>query len=40
MSITYRRSVQSRFASRFTDEQIAAIAELNRELDPEGTGQR
>jgi DNA-binding MarR family transcriptional regulator len=40
MSISYRRSVQSRFASRFTDEQIAAIAELNRELDPEGTGQR
>jgi DNA-binding MarR family transcriptional regulator len=34
MSITYRRSVQARFASRFTDDQIAAVSELNRELDP------
>jgi DNA-binding MarR family transcriptional regulator len=33
MSITYRRSVQIRFASRLTDEQIAAVTELNRRLD-------
>jgi len=35
MSITYRRSVQARFASRLTDEQIAAVTELNRQLDPD-----
>jgi len=34
MSITYRRSVQARFAARFGDEQIDAITALNRELDP------
>lgn len=40
MSITYRRSVQARFASRFTDDQIAAIADLNRGLDPDAEGER
>jgi len=40
MSITYRRSVQARFASRLTDDQIAAIAELNRELDPDSESER
>jgi DNA-binding MarR family transcriptional regulator len=33
MSITYRRSIQARFAARLTDDQIAAISELNRELE-------
>ena len=33
MSITYRRSVQARFASRLTDEQIAAVTELNHRLE-------
>ena len=33
MSITHRRSLQARFASRLTDEQIAAVSELNRRLD-------
>jgi DNA-binding MarR family transcriptional regulator len=40
MSITYRRSVQARFASRFTDDQIAAIADLNRGLDPDPESER
>ena len=34
MSITYRRSVQARFAARLADEQIDVITALNRELDP------
>ncbi len=38
MSITYRRSIQARFASRLTDEQIAAITELNGLLDPGAQG--
>jgi len=33
MSVTYRRSVQARFAARLSDDQIDAVAELNRELD-------
>jgi len=33
MSITYRRSVQARFAARLDDDQIAAITQLNRQLD-------
>ena len=33
MSITYRRSVQARFASRLSDEQISAVGELNDRLD-------
>ena len=33
MSITHRRSVQARFASRMSDEQIAAVSELNHRLD-------
>ena len=33
MSITYRRSVQSRFAARLNDDQIAVITQLNRQLD-------
>jgi len=33
MSITYRRSVQARFASRLTDDQIAGVTELNHRLE-------
>lgn len=33
MSITYRRSVQARFASRLTDDQIAAVTQLNLRLE-------
>lgn len=33
MSITYRRSIQARFAARLTDHQIAAITELNQVLE-------
>lgn len=33
MSITYRRSIQARFAARLSDQQIAAITELNLELE-------
>ena len=33
MSITYRRSVQARFAARLSDEEIAAITHVNRRLD-------
>lgn len=33
MSITYRRSVQARFASRLTDDQIAGVSELNDRLE-------
>mgnify|MGYP001827118906 CR=1 FL=1 len=39
MNITYRRSIQARFAARLTDEQIAAVTELNSHLgiDPDET---
>ena len=39
MNITYRRSLQARFAARLTDEQIAAVTELNSHLgiDPDET---
>jgi DNA-binding MarR family transcriptional regulator len=33
MSITYRRSVQARFAARLSDDEIAAITHVNRRLD-------
>ena len=33
MSITYRRSVQARFASRLSDDQIAGVTELNHRLE-------
>jgi DNA-binding MarR family transcriptional regulator len=33
MSVTYRRSVQARFASRLTDDQIAAIGEVTELVD-------
>ncbi len=34
MSVTYRRSVQARFAGRLDDEQIAAIREITALVDP------
>ena len=34
MSVTYRRSVQARFAGRLDDEQIAAIREVTALIDP------
>ena len=34
MSVTYRRSVQARFAGRLDDEQIAAICEITELVDP------
>ena len=34
MSVTYRRSVQARFAGRLDDEQIAAIREITALIDP------
>lgn len=40
MSITYRRSVQARFAARLSDDQVAAVAELNRELDRDEPNER
>jgi len=34
MSLTYRRSVQERFAGRLDDDRIAAIADATRLVDP------
>ncbi len=34
MSVTYRRSVQARFAGRLDDEQIAAICDVTELVDP------
>ncbi len=34
MSVTYRRSVQARFAGRLDDEQISAIREVTALVDP------
>ena len=34
MNLSFRRSVQARFARRLTDEQIAAVETLNRRVDP------
>lgn len=34
MSVTYRRSVQARFAGRLDDEQISAIREMTALVDP------
>ncbi len=34
MSVTYRRSVQARFARHLTDEQIAAVSEVTALVDP------
>jgi DNA-binding MarR family transcriptional regulator len=34
MSVTYRRSVQARFAGRLDDEQIAAVREVTTIVDP------
>lgn len=34
MSVTYRRSVQARFAGRLDDEQIAAICDVTGLVDP------
>lgn len=34
MSVTYRRAVQSRFAARLSDDQIATIAEITGLVDP------
>lgn len=33
MNVTYRRSVQARFASRLADDQIAAIVEVSVDVD-------
>jgi DNA-binding MarR family transcriptional regulator len=38
MSITYRRSIQARFASLLTDEQVVAVTELNGRIDPSADG--
>ncbi len=38
MSITYRRSVQARFAARLSDDEIAAITWMNRRLDDDCQG--
>jgi len=40
MSITYRRSIQARFAARLTDEEIALITTLNRQLDANDQSER
>jgi DNA-binding MarR family transcriptional regulator len=34
MNLSFRRSVQARFASRLTDDQIAVIDAVNRLVDP------
>lgn len=34
MSVTYRRSVQTRFAGRLDDEQIAAVIDVTEVADP------
>ena len=34
MSVTYRRSVQTRFAGRLDDDQIAALREITLVVDP------
>ncbi|MEJ7800427.1 MAG: MarR family transcriptional regulator [Ilumatobacter sp.] len=34
MSVTYRRSVQTRFARHLIDEQIAAVSEVTALVDP------
>ncbi len=34
MSVTYRRSVQARFARDLTDEQIAAVSDVTTLIDP------
>lgn len=33
MNVTYRRSVQARFAGRLDDEQVAAVREVTAEVD-------
>ena len=38
MSITYRRSVQARFAARLTDQQVAVITDLNAKLADSADG--
>lgn len=34
MSVTYRRSVQARFAGRLDDDQVAAVADVISAIDP------
>jgi len=34
MNLSFRRSVQTRFASWLTDEQIATLEVVNRRVDP------
>lgn len=38
MSVTYRRSVQARFAGLLTDDQIAAISDVTDIVDPVDAG--
>lgn len=38
MSITYRRSIQARFAARLTDQQVAVITDLNAKLADSADG--